>query len=134
MRKRRKKGGFTLVEMLACLAFLSLAIYPMLTCITWSLKTALQTQDRMWVEGLVQDSIETQRGTALTSALTAGTTTTANTPTGMSCTVTVKTVIALVSGYTDLYSVTVTGTWTDAVFNKNQSTITLVTYMRAPHV
>src|SRR5579862_3180875 len=115
MRRRIGTHGFTLVELLACLAFLSLAVYPMLSCITWSLKTAQRTQDEMWVEGVVLDQIETERTVALSSALTTGTTSTTKTPTGMSVSITLQTVIALVTGYTDLYSVQVTGTWTDAL-------------------
>jgi len=134
MRARTRNRGFTLIELLACLAFLSLAVYPMLSCITWSLKTALRTQDQMWVEGVVLDQIETERTIALSSALTVGTTSTNKTPTGMSVSVTVQTVIALVSGYSDLYSVQVTGTWNDVLMNKNSSSIVLTTYMRAPHV
>lgn len=120
--------------MLACLAFLSLAVYPMLSCVTWSIKTALQAQDRMWVSGLVQDALDAQRAAALNAALTTGTTTTSSTPTGMSCSVRVQTVVSLVSGYTDLYQVAVTATYTDVAFNNNASTMTVTTYMRAPHV
>lgn len=132
--RRGRTHGFTLVELLACLAFLSLAVYPMLSCITWSLKTALRTQDEMWVEGVVLDQIETERTAALSAALTTGTTTTTKTPTGMSATITLQTIIALVSGYTDLYSVQVTGTWNDVLVNSHSSSIVLTTYMRAPHV
>jgi hypothetical protein len=106
----------------------------MLSCITWSLKTALRTQDEMWVEGVVLDQIETERTAALSAALTTGTTTTTKTPTGMSATITLQTIIALVSGYTDLYSVQVTGTWNDVLVNSHSSSIVLTTYMRAPHV
>ncbi len=134
MVRARRRKGFTLIELLACLTFLSLAVYPMLSCITWSIKTALRTQDQMWVEGVVLDKIESERATALSSALTTGTTTSTSTPTGMSAVVTLTTVIALVSGYTDLYSVQVTATWTDALMNGNLSTVTITTYMRAPHV
>ena len=88
----------------------------------------------MWVEGVVQDAIETQRATAYSSALTAGTATTTSTPTGMSVTVTVKTVVSLVSGYSDLYSVAVTGTWSDTIINDTTGSISVTTYMRAPHV
>lgn len=106
----------------------------MLTCITWSIKSVQRAQDQMWVMGEVQDAIETQRATAYSSALTAGTTTTHSTPGGMSVSVTVTTTIALVTGYSDLYSVAVTGTWQDTILNNNTGTITLTTYMRAPHV
>lgn len=123
-----------MIELLCCLAFLSLAVYPMLSCITWSIKTALRTQNQMWVEGLVLDKIESERAIALTSALTAGTTVTNSTPTGMSSSVTLTTVIAKVTGYADLYSVQVTGSWNNELVNANTSTVTVTTYMRAPHV
>jgi hypothetical protein len=116
------------------MAFLSLAVYPMLSCITWSIKTALRTQNQMWVEGAILDKIESERAVALTSALTTGTTTTSSTPTGMSSAVTLVTVIAKVTGYTDLYSVQVTGTWNNELVNGNSSSVTVTTYMRAPHV
>ena len=134
VKRKRVKSGFTLVELLCCLAFLSLAVYPMLSCITYSIKSVLRAQDQMMVMGLVQDAIENQRATAYTSALTPGTTSTTSTPTGMLESVTVTTTIALVSGYTDLYSVQVTGTWQDASINGTTGTITVTTYMRAPHV
>jgi len=134
MAPRRKSKGFTLVEMLACLTFLSLSVYPMLSCITYSIKSVLRAQDQMMTMGLVQDAIETQRSNAYSAALTPGTTTTNSTPTGMSVSVQVTTVITLMTGYSHLYSVAVTGTWQDTITNGTTGTITITTYMEAPHV
>ncbi len=93
-----------------------------------------QTQNQMWVEGAVLDQIETERSVALSSALTPGTTVSTVTPTGMPSSVTLTTVIAKVSGYGDLYSVQVTGSWSNELVNGNTTTVTVTTYMRAPHV
>ena len=133
-RSRKEKRGTTLVELLVCLTFLSLTVYPMLSCVTYSIRNSQRSQEQMVVMGLIQDALDTQRATALSSALTAGTTSVNYTPTTTNTQVTVTTTIALVTGYTDLYQVTVTGTWNDATVNFNNSSLVISTYMRAPHV
>lgn len=132
--KRQRKRGTTLVELMCCLVFLSLAVYPMFACITGSQARAMNAQDRLLAYALVQDKIETQRATALTTALTVGTSSATSTPTTMTTPVTVTTTIALVAGYTDLYSVTVSATWGTPVLPWRNGNISLATYMRAPHV
>jgi prepilin-type N-terminal cleavage/methylation domain-containing protein len=134
MSLRRKRRGFTLIEMLACIVFLGVTVYPILGCITQSQARELNAQDQMTVLGLIQDQIEGQRAIAYTTALTTGTTNTTPTPTGMTATVTLSRVITLVSGYTDLYQVQVTGTWTNTAVPNRNGSITLTTMMRAPHV
>jgi len=134
MNRVHKKQGTTLIELMCCLVFLSLAVYPMLACISGSQVRSQRAEDRMIALGLVQDQIEKQRGIALTLALTTGTTTTTTTPTSMTTPVTVTTTISLVAGYTDLYLVSVSASWGTAVTPWRVGTLSLATYMRAPHV
>lgn len=134
MTRRSKKRGTTLVELMACLVFLSLAVYPMLACITGSQTRALNAQDRLLVLGALEDKIETQRGIALTLALTTGTTSSTTTPTGLVSSLTITQTITLVTGYSDLYQVSETGTWGSAVLPWRNGSMTISTYMRAPHV
>jgi len=134
MSRFHKKRGTTLIELMCCLVFLSLAVYPMLACISGSQIRSQNAEDRMIVLGLVQDQIEKQRGIALTLALTTGTTTSTTTPTSMTTPVTVTTTISLVAGTTDEYLVSVSATWGSAVNPWRNGTISIATYMRAPHV
>ena len=134
MNRLKKMRGTTLVELLACLVFLSVAVYPMLACISGSQIRSQNAEDRLIVLGMVQDQIEKQRGNALTLALVPGTSTSTTTPASMTTPVTLTTTIALVSGYTDLYSVSASATWGTSVTPWRTGTISLVTYMRAPHV
>ena len=119
---------------MACLVFLSVAIYPMLTCLTQAQADSYNAQERMIVMGLIQDQFETQRTIANGSALTTGTTVSTQNPAGVYTSVSMTTVIALVTGYTDLFSVQVTASWGNATLPNRNGTITLTTYMRAPHV
>jgi hypothetical protein len=120
------------VELMACLVFLSLAVYPMLACISGATARSMNAQERMVVLGLVEDQLESCRSTARTSALTLGTTTTTLTPGTVYTPVIVTKVISAVAGYTDLFQVAVTATWGSATLPNRNGSITLTAYMRAP--
>lgn len=128
----RRKRGTTLVEILVSLVFLSLAIGPMVACVSQAQSAALNAQERYYVLGKVRDVIEAQRANALGALLTTGTTTT--TANGIWTPVTITTTIAGVSGYSDLYSVDVKATWGNATIPNRGGTIEIITYMRGLHV
>jgi len=134
MNTRSRKRGTTLVELLCCLVFLSLAVYPMLACISGSQIRSQNAEDRLIAIGLIQDQIEKQRGNALTLVLVPGTTVTTTTPTSMTTPVTVTTAISTTAGYTDLYTVAVTASWGTPVTPWRNGNVTIATYIRAPHV
>jgi len=131
--RNKTRNGTTLVELLVCLVFLATTVGSMCYAIAQAQNVAANAGDRLLVMGAVMDQIEAQRSTALTTALTTGTTTT--TKTGVVWTsINLTTAISLVSGYTDLYKVDVTGTWGNSTIPTRNGSIEVITYMRAPHV
>lgn len=132
-RTCRRQSGTTLVELLATLVFLSLCVAPMLAAITSTQSTAASSSDRMLVMAVVADAIESYRGTAETYSLTPSGTSTQVTVAGVYTKVQLNKTVSLVSGYTDLYLVTVTASWGSATMPNRNGSITVSTYMRAPH-
>ncbi len=132
MRGNRARG-FTVIELLASLTFLSLCAGPMVTAISNGEMLALNAQDRALVLGTIMDQIDTKRSTALTTALTTGTTNSTVTVSGVYTTVALTTVISLVSGYSDLYSIDVKGSWGNQTIPNRNGSIEIITYVRAPH-
>lgn len=132
----KRRNAFTLVELLCCLTFLSLAVYPILACIRDSNNRYQIAKFRHLVMGKAQDAIEADRALAYTNALSAGTTTSSGTLSGSNISYTTTTTVTAVSGYTDLFLVTASCAWSNAALDNFGSTgsISVSTYMRNNHV
>ncbi len=123
--------GTTLAELLVAVVFLGVCVTSILACVTSSQEKATYAKRRAMVLGLLTDQMELARTSVLQNTIVAGVNTTNPTLTGLESAVTLTQTVVLVGGYTTLYSVTVTATWTEQMPNYTRAeTMTLQTYVR----
>lgn len=124
------RKGTTLAELLVATVFLGICAASILGAVTSSIAHTGQAERRSAALGLAEASIEALRASSISSSPSTGTTVAIVTlPGGRSGTRT--RVTALVGGYTDLYSITVTVAWTETF---GTDSIVLSTLLRAPDV
>jgi type II secretory pathway pseudopilin PulG len=130
MRKATRRKGTTLAELLVATVFLGICAASILGAVTSAIAHTGQAERRSFALGAAEASIEALRASHISSSPSTGSTIdTIPLPGGRSGTRT--RVVALVSGYTDLYTVTVTLSWTESF---GPDTITIETLVRAPDV
>lgn len=123
------------MEVMVAVVFLSLCSAGILQSVTTAQNRASVAQDRLYALTLAQNTLDTVRRTAKTSALTPAITSTSPSNSGLPGTVTLKQTITAVSGYTNLYSIQVKVTWGSVTLPKNRSSnLTIETILRAPDV
>jgi Tfp pilus assembly protein PilV len=125
--------GTTLAELLVAVVFLAACTSAILGCV-WSSQTqGGYASRRSAILAAVQAQIYAARAGARSSTLVVGTTTTQVTVSGLQSTVPVVTTVTLVSGYTDLYQVSVTATWTETAGSTTRTDkLTIATNVRSP--
>ncbi len=129
----RRFAGTTLIELVLAAAFLGIAAGIILQCVSSATASMDYAQRRLAALDLARDQLDATRSNGRTAALTAGTTTAQWTIPSLTTQVTVTTTIALVAGYTNLYSVQVSSSWTESQSGTPQTqTLTLSSNVEAP--
>ena len=126
-------SGTTLVELLVAVVFIGICVSSIVSCVTNSAARSVYARRRILILGQARSALENSKSTAKTSALTPGTTFSVVSVSGFSGSATLTKTISLVSGYTNLYKVNVSITWTEKALGMNRSdSMTMETWMRAP--
>ena len=126
-------GGTTLVELLVAVVFIGICVSSIVSCVTNAAARSVYARRRILVLGQARTQIEQCRSTAKTSALTPGTTVLPMAITGFTGTPTMTKTITLISGYTNLYKVNISISWTEKSLGANRTdTVVMETWMRAP--
>ena len=113
MGARQRRAGTTLIEILIAVSFLAFCAAVILdTVVTANIQAGFALR-RATVLALLQDKIETCRGTATTTPLTIGAINGNITPTGFVGQVTISQTITRPATTRTLYNVVVTATWTE---------------------
>jgi Tfp pilus assembly protein PilV len=132
MAANQRLRGTTLAELLVAVVFLAVCASGILACMASARHNASYAGRRALALAAATSVIEGARANAEAGTLATGTTgpvPVAGMPPSASYTCTV----ALVTGYTDLYEVTVNLTWTDeAGHTPRVASLTLATRMRCP--
>lgn len=130
---QRVLSGTTLVELLVAVVFIGICVSSILACVTTSGKRSVYARRRMLMLAQARSEIERTKASGRTTALTAGSTNTSAVVAGFTGTATLSKTIALISGYTNLYRVTVTVTWTErSVGVSRNDSVSLETWTRSP--
>lgn len=126
-------NGTTLVELLVAVVFIGICVSSIVGSVTNAAARAVYARRRILILGQARNALEQCKATAKKSALTPGTTINIWSPTGFTGTATCTQTITLISGYTNLYKVNETVTWTEKALGINRSdSMVLETWMRAP--
>jgi type II secretory pathway pseudopilin PulG len=129
----RHLRGTTLVELLIAVVFLAICTSSILACVWNSQTQGTYANRRSAVLAAIQAQIYTARGQARLGSLTPGATTTPTAVQGLSSSLGVTTTISLWPGYTNLYLVTVSASWTEESRGVNRSdSLSISTLVRAP--
>jgi len=132
-RARERLDGTTLVELLVAVIFIGICVSSIITCVTNAAARSVYARRRVLILGQVRSAIEQSKSTAKTSALTAGTTISVISVPGLTGNATMTKTVTVVSGYTNLYKVNVTASWTEKALGINRSdSMVMETWMRAP--
>jgi hypothetical protein len=114
--------------------FIGICVSSIVNCVTNAAARAVYARRRILMLGQARTAIESCKSTAKTSALTSGTTFfTLSGISGFTGSATMTRTISLVSGYTNLYRVNISISWSEKALGINRND-TLVTeaWMRAP--
>lgn len=112
VNRRNRNGGFTIIELLVATVCLSVAAGGILSALMFVDNRLTLARQVAAVGDLVSDAVEEVRSDAFNKNISAGTTVTPRTVTGIPGQVSVMRSVIAISGATGLYNVTVTATWT----------------------
>jgi Tfp pilus assembly protein PilV len=129
----RRLDGTTLVELLVAVVFIGICVTAIVNSVTNAGSRAVYGRRRILMLSVARAELERAKSTAKTTALTPGTTFFSVNAAGFTGTGTETKTIALISGYTNLYKVTVSIAWTEKALGINRSdSLALETWVRAP--
>lgn len=131
--EQRLLGGTTLVELLVAVVFIGVCVSSILACVTTSGTRAIYARRRMLMLAQARSEIEKTKAQGRTASLTAANTTTSAVVPGFTGTASMAKSVALVTGYTNLYRITVSITWTErGVGTSRSDSLSLETWTRSP--
>jgi len=125
-RRSIERAGTTLAEVLVSASFLAVVASALLASTTQAHSRAARAERRLAALCEAKTQIAAYRSQAMSSALSAGTSSSNVTLAAIPSSVTLAKTVSVVGGYTNLFNVTVTLTWTD-------DSVSLQTYVRAPN-
>ena len=127
-------GGTTLVELLVAVVFIGICVSSIVTCVTNAAARSVYGRRRILMLAQARAAIESSKASAKSSSLSTGTFISALSGIqGFTGTATMTKTVNLVTGYTNLYKVNVTISWTEKALGINRSdSLVLETWMRAP--
>jgi Tfp pilus assembly protein PilV len=132
-RANLRLDGTTLVELLVAVVFIGICVGSIVNCVTNAAARSVYGRRRILMFSVVRSEIERAKASAKSAALTPGTTFFSVSMAGFTGSGTETKTIALISGYTNLYKVNISITWTEKALGINRSDLmTMETWTRAP--
>jgi Tfp pilus assembly protein PilV len=125
--------GTTLVELLVAVVFIGICVSALVACVSAGDKSSTNGRRRILMLAQARTEIEKSRSLARAAALSPSVVSYNAATSGFTGSATLSKQTTLISGYTNLYKVTVTISWVERSYGVSRNdSLTLETWMRAP--
>lgn len=131
-RRRRRVRGITLIELLVAVVVLGIIAAPILGCILFVRQSMVDARTEAKVQSALRDAVYSTAAGGKTISLTLTNIVGATQRLLGGTDLVVTTSVTRVSGYSNLYSIKATATWTQYNTNGRAQTSSLETYVISP--